>query len=177
MLFGNVLNESPNDPKIFLQGLAPFFQSPKGGGVILLEPAFKSASQRVSQIRDELMPSPLWGPCFHQERCPLATGRDWCHFSVPATLPGKFFKKFSIKLGSVRDWLKFSFIWVAASTDQKIVPSNAGKKAKFARVVSDPMKHKGGGLVNQVCVPDRIAFEPTPGRKLYRGDVIEWNFE
>ena len=176
VLFGNVLNESPSEPKVFLQGLAPFFKSPQGGGVLMVEPAFKSASQRLSQIRDELMPQALWGPCFHQMKCPLAEGRDWCHFSVPVKLPGKFFKKFSIKLGSVRDWLKFSFVWVAAQSDQKIVPSIAGKDAKFARIVSDPIK-TNHGMENQVCAPERVVFTATPRHTIYRGDVVEWKWD
>ena len=123
VLFGNVLNESADQPKVFLTGLAPFFENPKGAGVLMLEPAFKSASHRLSQIRDELMqresPLPIWGPCLHQLKCPLAQGRDWCHFSVPTKLPGQFFRKFSIKLGGVRDYLKFSFVWIGAKSSQK----------------------------------------------------------
>jgi hypothetical protein len=143
----------------------------KGGGVLFVEPAFKSASQRVSQIRDELMPRPIWGPCFHQQKCPLADGRDWCHFSVPVTLPGKFFKKFSVKLGSVRDWLKFSFVWIAADADHELVPSSPQSKLGLARVVSDPMKTPRGNQ-NQICEPVQIKWLSTPRRPIFRGEVI-----
>ena len=138
----------------------------------MVEPAFKSASQRLSQIRDELMPHRLWGPCLHEGRCPLANGRDWCHFSVPAELPGDFFKKFSIKLGSKREWLKFSFLWIAApyAKDQKTILAEQ-TQPKIVRVVSDPMRTPSGNK-NQLCTPGMISWIKTPLRPLYRGDVI-----
>lgn len=171
VIFGNVLNESSADPKVFLPGLGPFFKEPTGGGVLMLEPAFRSAGQRLSQIRDELMlreeKLPIWGPCFHNLKCPLASGRDYCHFSVPTKLPGQFFRRFSIKLGGVRDWLKFSFVWIAAK--------ESAKKAAFpkglVRVVSDPLKTPKGST-NQLCRPERVEYHPTPYKPLYRGDVI-----
>jgi hypothetical protein len=170
VLFGNVLNESPHDPRIFLQGLAPFLKDPQGGGVLIVEPAFKSASQRVSQIRDEMMPLPIWGPCLHSLKCPLAEGRDWCHFSVPAQLPGSFFKKFSIKLGGVRDWLKFSFVWIASknSENEATLPPDSG----LVRIVSDAMKTQRG-IQNQVCLPENVGWITKKG--LQRGDVIRYS--
>ena len=172
VLFGNVLNESASDPRVFLQGLAPFFEAPTGGGVLMLEPAFRTAAHRLSQIRDELVlredPFPIWGPCLHLLKCPLAEGRDWCHFSVPAKLPGAFFRKFSIKLGGVRDWLKFSFIWIAAKESQKQAKTPKG----FVRIVSDPLKTPQGNSTNQVCRPERVDFMPTPYKPIFRGEVI-----
>ena len=171
VIFGNVLNESSNQPKVFLQGLGPFFENPKGAGILMLEPAFRSASQRLSQIRDELMvkenPLPIWGPCLHQLKCPLADGRDWCHLSVPVKLPGAFFKKFSIKLGGVRDWLKFSFVWIAAKESQKQTLPPKG----IVRVVSDPLKTPQG-LVNQLCRPERVEILPASYKPVFRGDII-----
>jgi hypothetical protein len=171
VIFGNVLNESANDPKVFLPGLTPFFKSPKGGGVLMVEPAFKSAAHRLAQIRDELMAReeklPIWGPCFHQLKCPLAEGRDWCHFSVPTQMPGAFFRKFSIKLGSVRDWLKFTFVWIAAENSQK----QARPPKYLVRIVSDPLKTPQGSS-NQVCRPEKVQYIPTPYKPVYRGDVI-----
>lgn len=178
VLFGNVLNES-NDPRAFHQGLAPFLKNPQGAGVLMIEPAFKSASQRLSQIHDEWLaerefkPSPIWGPCLHSGACPLASGRDWCHFSVPAELPGEFFRKFSIKLGSVRDWLKFSFLWIGADDSKKPILE---RQKGIARVVSNAMK-TNFGQAHQVCLPEKIDWVPAAKiRKLalYRGDVVQW---
>ncbi len=171
VLFGNVLNESSKDPKVFLQGLAPFLKDPQGAGVLMVEPAFRSASQRLSQIRDELMPRPLWGPCLHVSKCPLAEGRDWCHFSVPVKLPGSFFKRFSIKLGGVRDWLKFSFIWLAANEDKKEAVFR--DLLPLVRIVSDPMTTPRGQQ-NQICRPDRVGWVPSH-KNLFRGEVIRYD--
>jgi hypothetical protein len=172
VLFGNVLNESAQDSRVYLQGLAPFFSDPKGAGVLIVEPAFKSASQRVSQIRDEIMPHPIWGPCLHTQKCPLAEGRDWCHFSVPAKLPGSFFKKFSIKLGGVRDWLKFSFIWLASKDSEQ--EATIDPKENLVRVVSDQLKTPQG-YRNQVCKPVQIGWFDQ--KNLQRGDVIRYSSE
>lgn len=172
VLFGNVLNESADNPAIFQMGLVPFLKNVTGGGILIIEPAFKSASQRISQIRDEIMPHRLWGPCLHEGKCPLAEGRDWCHFSVPAVLPGNFFKKFSIKLGSKREWLKFAFLWIAAPTpkSEKAILDEQNNP-KFVRVISDPMRTPRGNE-NQLCRPERISWIRTPMRPLYRGDVV-----
>jgi hypothetical protein len=171
VLFGNVLNEGSEDPRIFQQGLAPFLRDPGGGGILLLEPAFKSAAQRIAQIRNEILasdsPLPLWGPCLHTGVCPLGEGRDWCHFSVPTRLPGEFFRKFSIKLGGIRDWLKFSFVWIASSDSQKEATPPTG----LVRIISDPLRTPRG-LENQVCRPERFTYVKTPKKPLYRGEVI-----
>jgi hypothetical protein len=171
VLFGNVLNECSTDPRVFLQGLAPFFKDPKGGGVLMMEPAFRSASQRLSQIRNEVVlsdsPLPLWGPCLHVEKCPLSDGRDWCHFSVPAALPGNFFRKFSIKLGGIREWLKFSFVWIASKDSAKKARPPKG----LVRVISDPLKTPSG-LQNHICYPERFSYVKTPKKPYHRGEVI-----
>jgi len=171
VLFGNVLNESDPESGVFHQGLAPFLKNPKGGGLLLLEPAFREPSQRLSVIRDEVVLSesrlPVWGPCLHLEKCPLSSGKNWCHFSVPAELPGTFFRKFSIKLGGVRDWLKFSYIWFAAKSSEKAAQPAKG----LVRVISDPIR-TSGGLKNLVCRPERFTYETTPRKPIYRGEVI-----
>jgi hypothetical protein len=171
VVFGNVLNECPDDPKIFSHGLAPFLKNPKGGGVLLLEPAFRDASQRIARIRDEVVlgehPLPIWGPCLHVGKCPLSSGKNWCHFSVPAALPGSFFRKFSIKLGGIRDWLKFSFVWFASTDSVK----QARAPKDWVRVVSDPMRTPEG-TQNLICRADRFAYLKTPKKPIFRGEVV-----
>jgi hypothetical protein len=171
VLIGNLLNEAPEDARIFQQGLAPFLKDPKGAGVLILEPAFREASQRVARIRDEVVvsdrPLPVWGPCLHSGKCPLASGRNWCHFSVPAELPGSFFRKFSIKLGGIRDWLKFSFVWLAARESEKRARPPSG----WVRVISDPMRTPHG-TQNLICRPERFTYTKTPRKPLFRGEVI-----
>lgn len=176
VLFGNVLNESPADPQNYQKGLLPFLEKPTGGGVLFIEPAFRVASQRLSQIRDELAldekrKTEIWGPCLHKLKCPLAEGRDWCHFSVPAKLPGKWFRQFSIKLGGVREWLKFSFLWVAASESASKTYAGSGATDWF-RVVSDPIKTKQG-MKTQVCTPEQISWMDSLGKRYFRGDLVQ----
>jgi hypothetical protein len=82
-------------------------------------------------------------------------------------LPGAFFRKFSIKLGGIRDWLKFSFIWFAGMDSSKKARPPKG----WIRVVSDPMKTPEG-LQNLICRPERFTYLKTPKKPIYRGEVI-----
>ena len=99
----------------------------------------------VLQLRDQLLetetvearPSSIWGPCLHAGRCPLAAGRDWCHFSVPVEVPGRWFKYFSRGLSSERQWMKFTYLWLAAPGSPARTLSSG-----IRRVISDPL----GGL-------------------------------
>jgi hypothetical protein len=177
ILFGNVLNETSQQPAHFLQGLSPLLENPEGAGILFIEPAFKAASQRLSQIRDEWVErgdAAIWGPCLHLGRCPLAFGRDWCHFSVPTELPGKWFRKFSIQLGGIRDWLKFSFTWLAAAPSLPLTPASENNKSKspLYRVISDTLKTESGKQ-NQICEPERVGYVSSPPKPLFRGDLTE----
>ena len=113
--------------------------------MLFVEPAFQQSSQTLSRLRDHLFrheilpPSPtsIWGPCLHAGKCPLAQGRDWCHFSVRTDIPGRWFKQFSRALGSERHWLKFSYLWIASPS--ALAPIAA---AHLRRVISDPLVEK-----------------------------------
>jgi hypothetical protein len=161
------------------------FSLAAGGGTLIVEPASKQNSQFLSQFRDEFLSrglinedaSSIWGPCLHAERCPLATGRDWCHFSVPAHVPGNWFSEFSKALGSERQWLKYSYLWFASQIQgEKKAPVQA---ANLRRVVSDPLSQRENGPRTQA--PDILLCEPeVPGRitvprmtELKRGDIIK----
>jgi hypothetical protein len=163
------------------------FSLAAGGGTLIVEPASKQNSQFLSQFRDEFLArglidqeaSSIWGPCLHAERCPLATGRDWCHFSVPAHVPGNWFSEFSKSLGSERQWLKYSYLWFASQIQsEKKAPTQA---ANLRRVISDPLTPYEKGPRTQA--PDILLCEPeVPGRitvprmtELKRGDLIKLN--
>ena len=144
----------------------------------MVDPANRRASQLLSRVRDRLIEtqviphetSSIWGPCLHAERCPLAMGRDWCHFSIPAEIPGKWFSMFSKGLGSERSWLKFSYLWL---TSRDARPKPAAEHIR--RVVSDPIqRERGPGLASiLICepeVPGRLTVRmPNP---IKRGDLI-----
>jgi hypothetical protein len=161
------------------------FNRAAGGGTLFVEPASKQNSQFLSQLRDEFLeneviekdPSSIWGPCLHAERCPLGDGRDWCHFSVPAKVPGMWFLEFSKALGSERQWLKFSYLWIASQLKgEKRAPVQA---SNLRRVVSDVLSPREGERIPSVillCEPE------SPGRldvprvnDLKRGDLVKLN--
>ena len=154
-----------------------------GAGVLVLEPAARESSQRLSQLRDRLLqklysqsPGALWGPCLHMEACPLSTGRTWCHFSWPIEIPGRWFRELSLVLGSERQWLKMSYAWFAAPNHRAPAPPTHAR-----RVISDPLV--------PVTQRDRLRFsavqpvpfllcEPNEPRKWlgpphhHRGDIV-----
>jgi len=184
VLFGHVLNEglmtvSGEAAKPDLRKFANLFQGLAGGGILLVEPASKTSSQLVSRLRDawigeglvEEKPESIWGPCLHAGRCPLALGKDWCHFSIPVKLPSKWFTYFSKGLSTEREWLKFSYLWIASRTNPaRPLPRNV------RRVISDPLRAKTPRLPDLVllCEPETSARYPLPkGKRLWRGDLIE----
>ncbi len=149
----------------------------RGGGLLCVEPASRIPSQQLSALRDQLLgttsvpeqASSIWGPCPHAGRCPLSTGRDWCHFSLPTHVPGKWFKDFSRRLSAERQWLKFSYLWLAAPGTRAPV-----LQQHLRLVVSEPMRRPGERLPFVLtCEPER------PGRlwlrlpvDVHRGQVV-----
>jgi hypothetical protein len=165
--------EAPKKPKIETIW-ADLLEKAEGGGVLFVEPAAKVTSQFLSRLRNRLFQTEtiektatmLWGPCPHAETCPLSYGKDYCHFSVPTRVPGKWFADFSKALGSERLWLKFSYLWIT-SNDQRSPKRNPAQKL----VISDPLSKAGDVLI---CEPER------PGRintarlgPVWRGDVLQ----
>jgi hypothetical protein len=98
----------------------------------------------------------------------MARGRDWCHFSVPVRVPSKWFRMFSEALGSERQWLKYSYLWLAA--EEFAAPEH---DPRMRRVLSDPMsaaKDRGEVLL---CEPGHPGRVESPARDpLWRGDLI-----
>lgn len=164
---------APKAPKIETVW-ASLLEKAHGGGVLFVEPAAKGTSQFLSRLRNRLFQTEtiektatmLWGPCPHAETCPLSYGKDYCHFSVPTRVPGRWFAEFSKALGSERLWLKFSYLWIT-SKDQRAPKRNPSHKL----VISDPLSKAGDVLI---CEPER------PGRintarlgPVWRGDVLQ----
>ncbi len=181
ILMGHVLNETPprGEELPELPALSQLMGQMQGGGLLMVEPAAHRSSQHLSQIRDAILSSdqpglsdtPLWGPCLHADKCPLAEGRDWCHFSLPIEIPGKWFKDFSHRLGSERQWVKFSYLWWAAAGSNIERP-----EAEMRRVISDPMKRPGEPTpVVLLCEPEHpIRYSLPSGKGVYRGDIIPY---
>lgn len=147
-LFGNVLNESLGQSQRMNEFWSFLTGHLTGAGALWLEPADRGSSQFLSRLRDQAFeeawipqsPTSIWAPCLHAGRCPLATGRDWCHTSVELEIQGKWFRAFSIALGSAREWIKYSYLWIAsreAPAPDRSVSKN-GEVATY-RVLSDPL--------------------------------------
>jgi hypothetical protein len=173
MLMGHVLNEGIGGAGRW----EPLLKLARGGGILLVEPAGRRPSQQLSQLRDLLFSegvlssepksSAIWGPCLHAESCPLAEGRDWCHFSVSTQIPGRWFRHFSKGLGSERHWLKFSYLWLASPA--QLAPAS---DKNLRRVVSDPLGDERHSEV-LLCEPEQTGRLPLPlGQDIWRGDVV-----
>jgi hypothetical protein len=173
---GHVFNESTAPQNEFETFWDALFSRVSGGGLLMVEPAARRSSQILSQFRDDFFenglfdrsPTRIWGPCLHAQACPLAHGRDWCHFSVPTYIPGKWFKGFSQALGSERQWLKFSYIWMASSAYPSPEPD-----PMLRRVISDSLS-QGPTATFLICepeVPGRHSIPASAG--VCRGDLVK----
>lgn len=170
-VFGHTVNEylplreGRPDPRPF----AHLFELGRsGGGILWAEPAARTPSQTLSQLRDfffeeglvDADPSRIWGPCLHAGRCPLATGRDWCHFSIRGKIPGKWFGWFSRGLSKEKEWLKYSYLWIAAAEDPN--PDRAAPNERL--VLTDPLSRdpraKKDVLLCEPEVPGRHTLTP-----------------
>ncbi len=170
-LFGHTVNEylptrdGRPDPRPFTH---LFERTARGGGILWAEPAARIPSQTLSQLRDffleenliESSPSRIWGPCLHAGRCPLAIGRDWCHFSIPGKVPGKWFGFFSKGLSKEKEWLKYSYLWITAAGDPN--PERAAPEERL--VLSDPLSRdpraKQEVLLCEPDAPNRYTLKP-----------------
>jgi len=177
ILFGHVLNEGAQAPQ--LKHFEPYLKGMRGGGMLIVEPAAKNPSQMLSRLRDHFfetqalaaLPGSLWGPCLHAGRCPLANGKDWCHFSIPTKLPSKWFAYLSRGLSTEKEWLKYSYLWIASAES----PSPA-TKANLRRVVSDPIPAKTMRLSDLVllCEPEvTLRYALKKNERYWRGDLME----
>lgn len=176
-LMGNVLNEDATPTAVRLERAAPQWRALQrhahGAGVLILEPASRDVAQHLSALRaalledaDEAHGFPLHGPCLHTGRCPLGSGRDWCHFSLPIAAPGRLLRGLSSRLGSVRTWLKFSWLWLAAVDRPAAAPA-----PDVRRVVSDALHPVTREVL--LCEPGRPSrHQPQPGERLGRGDLV-----
>jgi ribosomal protein RSM22 (predicted rRNA methylase) len=112
--------------------------------VAVLEPGTPGGYRRVLAARESLIAAGLTvlAPCPHQGACPLADGRDWCHFSARVHRSPLHRR---LKGGDLdHEDEKFSYVVALRDTAAEPVPG---------RVLRHPLKRKG--LVTlQVCTRD-----------------------
>ena len=176
VLIGHVLNESNAPAREVNQFWNDLMQIAGGGGTLIVEPAARRPSQDLSKLRDylfesghlEASPGRIWGPCLHAGSCPLVSGRDWCHFSVPANIPGKWFRGFSEGLGSERHWLKFAYLWIASAQYEspRVDP-------RTRRVISDTLS-QGATSTFLICEPEKPGrWTSNAKNNIGRGDLVK----
>lgn len=160
ILVGSLLNETES---------SELFQILRAPEWIIVEPAIQTVSQRLAALREKaILKNELHviGPCLHEGACPLKIGKNWCHFSFLHPLQGHWFKQFSKSLGSERDWMKLSYLWL--SRKKQLHPR------ALQLVVSDPLREKTGGQSVLLCNPKRVRRYPLkPQERYYRGDLVQ----
>ncbi len=143
----------------------------------------------------EPLKATIVAPCVHSLACPLTNNRDWCHFSFKTEVPSQWFHRFAESLGSKRDWLKLSYLWIEGGSEEalkqqnpkeeqrtslavrssdKIIPADGGQ----GRVISDPIQVSEKVRFVLVCsaeaatkaAPIRLTLKPQ--ESLFRGDLI-----
>lgn len=173
-LLGHTLNEGGSSDEDEAE-LAAWLDRTGPSGMLVIEPAERRVAQRLARFRDRYLEyrgeaGGVWGPCLHTQACPLAQGRDWCHFSEPLVIDTQWHAGFSRALGSERDWLKLCYVWMRGESAGRSAASASGRL-----VVSDPFRGPSGATEVLVCAPnkpERLRLTGTQARELRRGVVI-----
>ena len=111
------------------------------GSLMLIEPALRSASRALHQVRDKLLAGQncsVYSPCLHDSPCPaLVKPDDWCHEERKWEIPS-WIAHVDREMGFIKDALKFSYV-ILRKDGKTLVP----RKADYHRVVSELRVMKG----------------------------------
>lgn len=111
------------------------------GSLMLIEPALRTASRDLHQVRDKLLAGQhcsVYSPCIHDAPCPaLIKPDDWCHEERKWETPD-WIGQVDKKVGFIKDALKFSYV-ILRKDGKTLVPRNA----EYHRVVSELRVMKG----------------------------------
>ena len=111
------------------------------GSVMLIEPALRSTSRALHQVRDKLLAQgqcTIYSPCLHDAPCPaLVKPDDWCHEERGWETPD-WIAQIDREVGLIKDALKFSYA-ILRKDGKTLVPREAG----CHRVVSELRVMKG----------------------------------
>jgi ribosomal protein RSM22 (predicted rRNA methylase) len=119
------------------------------GMLIITEPALRETSVQLEKLRDLVSVHSsmhIWGPCLHQERCPLLEeGKFWCHevrkWNVPESL-----HYLNRHLYRSIHLLKFSFLTLGKQRAEQY-------PKEYFRLIS-PMTKMKGKYVGVGCAAD-----------------------
>ena len=114
--------------------------------VALVEPGTPAGSARIVRARDQLLALGLRiaAPCPHDGTCPLAAGRDWCHFAARVPRSGLHRRLKDGRLAHEDE--KLSYV-VASRPEPTARPA--------ARVLRHPQQRKGLVTLELCAGPDR----------------------
>lgn len=140
VLMMNALNEIPDNARSVNALLRQMTKV--NGWVVLIEPALRSTSRRLLELRDTLVHEgwTVYSPCFRQQHCPaLEAPQDWCHHEAAWERP-EYIRTIDHMLGMVKLSLKFSYLVL-----NRHGATLAGQldTANPCRVVSELAKEKG----------------------------------
>lgn len=113
----------------------------KEGTLMLIEPASRSASRDLHQVRNNLLSGlqcSVYSPCLHDRPCPaLIKPDDWCHEERDWQIP-PWIGRIDREVGFIKDALKFSYV-ILRKDGKTLVPRNCD----YHRVVSELREMKG----------------------------------
>jgi hypothetical protein len=139
-------------------------------GVIVVEPSTRTHFQRLAGLRKDLIKNgwSLWSPCPHEDNCPLADSRDWCHDAIVCDQPS-WFRELERYLPMKNQRVTYSFLAARKTAREKTLGA--------ARVVGDVLISKGTSKQMICRGPERefISWLHRNAEKdwgLKRGDFI-----
>lgn len=112
------------------------------GRVLLMEPALRSTTRDLMELRDEILKDELahiFAPCLHEMACPMLQDnpRDWCHTYLYWERP-RWIEKIDQLVHIRKDYLKCSYLIMGKHPGHE-----AAEAQKPWRVVSGPLNSKG----------------------------------
>lgn len=111
------------------------------GSLMLIEPALRSASRALHQVRNNLLADlqcTVFSPCLHNQPCPaLIKPDDWCHEERFWETPD-WISQIDDSVGFIKDALKYSYV-ILRKDGKTLVPQNP----HYHRVVSELRELKG----------------------------------
>lgn len=158
----------------------------ENGRLLVIEPALQQTSRDLMELRDQLLPvAKILAPCLHQAVCPMLAHnqRDWCHVYLDWKRP-QLIAQIDNMIGNQKDFLKFSYLWMASKVPVHVKPKTAGAFGKppkpvaadatLYRVVSAPL-HSNGKIELLLC-PAAIGDPPALRRlSLLKRDETKTN--
>jgi ribosomal protein RSM22 (predicted rRNA methylase) len=110
--------------------------------ILIIEPSTSTHARGLMQLRQDLIDQSYfaWGPCTHQEACPLLTESktDWCHDRI-AMQKSKWFTMIEKLLPFKNETLTYSYLLM-----RRTPPAHAKHEGfDWTRVIGDELVEKG----------------------------------